>query len=242
MAATLQTTDSTTISLARPMDLPAAGIGVPETAPSRRFLIDSLLSDARRGDQQRIGDLLQQYRNYLMLLAITQIEKCLQPLVSPSDVVQETMLRAHRHFAQFQGQSERELLAWLRQILLNNLGRFVEHYVLAAKRDVRREVSLDRLQRALDQSRPQFRSLLQADDQTPSVLVQRREDAALLAERLDQLPAHYREVLVLRNVQGRSFEEIAARMDRSLGATRMLWLRALEKLRAVYRRAEPYDP
>jgi RNA polymerase sigma-70 factor (ECF subfamily) len=241
MAATLQTANSTTISRPRDLGLTSPEAAPPDSAPCRRQQVESLLSDARRGNQQRIGDLLQQYRNYLMLLAITQIEKCLQPLVSPSDVVQETMLRAHRHFAQFQGRTERELLAWLRQILLNNLGRFVEHYVLAAKRDIRREVSLEQLQRAMDQSRLKFGSLLQADAQTPSVLVQRREDTALLAERLDQLPANYREVLILRNIQGRSFEEIAARMDRSLGATRMLWLRALEKLRAVYRRAEPYD-
>ena len=54
---------------------------------------------------------LQQYRNYLMVLAATQIEKRLQPRVSPSDVVQETMLRAHKNFGQFRGTTEEELLA-----------------------------------------------------------------------------------------------------------------------------------
>jgi RNA polymerase sigma-70 factor (ECF subfamily) len=215
--------------------------GLLERPGPRRLDVASLLSSARGGNRQSIGELLQQYRKYLLLLATTQIEKRLQPLVSPSDVVQETMLRAHRHFAQFHGQSERELLAWLRQILLTNLARFVEQYVLAAKRDVRREVSLDQMQRALDKSTPPFKSLLHAEGQSPSGEAQRHEDAAVLAERLAQLPPLYREVLVLRNIQGRSFDEIAARMDRSLGATRMLWLRALDKLRAAYRRAEPYD-
>jgi RNA polymerase sigma-70 factor (ECF subfamily) len=48
------------------------------------------------------------------------------------------------------------------------------------------------------------------------------------------LPVDYRDVLMLRNLQSLPFEEVAERMNRSVGATRMLWLRAIEKLRAVY--------
>src|SRR4029079_18700739 len=99
----------------------------------------------------------------LVVLAGTQIEKRLQPRVSPSDVVQETMLRAHKNFAQFRGASEGELLAWLRQILVNNLAKFVEQHVLAARRDVRREVSIERLGAALEQSTVQLAALLPAD-------------------------------------------------------------------------------
>jgi RNA polymerase sigma-70 factor (ECF subfamily) len=72
-------------------------------------------------------------------------------------------------------------------------------------------------------------------------VAERREESQLLAQRLAQLPPAYREVLLLRNVQGLSFEQTAARLDRSLGATRMLWLRAIDKLRAAYRRAEAND-
>lgn len=242
MAATVGTTDTTTIVRPRPVGEQPAGVGSRVRTPPARFHGGSLLSKARGGHEQSIGELLQKYRNYLMLLAITQIKRRLQPLVSPSDVVQETMLRAHRHFAQFQGQSEQELLAWLRRILLTNLARFVEQHVLAAKRDVRRVVSLEQIQRNLDESKGCFTSILHTDGETPSALAQRNEDAALLAERLTQLPPLYREVLVLRNIQGHSFEEVAARLDRSPGAARMLWLRALEKLRAIYRKGTPDDP
>ena len=65
-----------------------------------------LLDRARHGSQSSLGALLQQYRNYLVVLAATQIEKRLQPRVSPSDVVQETMLRAHKNFGQFRGTTE----------------------------------------------------------------------------------------------------------------------------------------
>jgi RNA polymerase sigma-70 factor (ECF subfamily) len=68
--------------------------------------------------------------------------------------------------------------------------------------------------------------------------VQDREEAVELADRLAQLPASYREVLVLRNLQGLPFDEVAERIGRSVGATRMLWLRAIEKLRAIYRAEE----
>ncbi len=54
-----------------------------------------------------------------------------------------------------------------------------------------------------------------------------------LANELSKLPEHYRDVIIYRNLQGLTFEEIATRMERTVGATRMLWLRALEKLKEV---------
>jgi RNA polymerase sigma-70 factor (ECF subfamily) len=162
-----------------------------------------------------------------MLLASRQIQRRVQPRVSPSDVVQETMLRAHENFGQFRGKSEQELLAWLRKILVSSLARFVEQHMLAAKRDVRKEVSA----MPIDQfAEPSGASGIRA------------ERSALVRGLLEQLPEHYREVLVLRNIQGLSFEEVAARLGRSPGAARMLWLRAIEKLRAVYRSTELHDP
>ena len=121
---------------------------------------------------------------------------------------------------------------------MNNLAKFVEQHMLAARRDVRREVSIERLGAALEQSTMQLAALLPAESKSPSMAVQQREEAVVLADRLAQLPDDYREVLVLRNLQGLPFEEVAQRMDRSVGATRMLWLRAIEKLRAVYGREE----
>jgi RNA polymerase sigma-70 factor (ECF subfamily) len=155
------------------------------------------------------------------------------------------MLRAHRHFAQFRGQSEGELLAWLREILITSLARFVEQHLLAAKRDLRREVSLDRFPGQLAGSSSGMRPLGRPVERTQSAEFPRAGDSEpsdLLADLLARLPEHYRQVLVLRNIQGFSFEEVATRLGRSPGATRMLWLRAIEKLRAIYRKAEQHDP
>ncbi len=59
-----------------------------------------------------------------------------------------------------------------------------------------------------------------------------------LADQLARLPPQYRDVIVLRNLQGLSFEEVADRMDRKPGAVRMLWLRAIEKFKLIY---QPLD-
>ena len=66
---------------------------------------------------------------------------------------------------------------------------------------------------------------------SPSAPARRREVAAEVAKRLEGLPAPLRDVLVLRNLEGLPFAEVARRMGRSPGAVRVLWLRALERLR-----------
>ena len=103
-----------------------------------------------------MGQLLQLYRNYLTILAATQLDRRLRRRMSPSDLVQETMLAAHRDFAKFRGGSERELLAWLRQILINCLHHAIETHLKAKRRDVRREISVEQVGAALDRSAVNF--------------------------------------------------------------------------------------
>ena len=59
-----------------------------------------------------------------------------------------------------------------------------------------------------------------------------------IANRLARLKPDDRDVIVLRNLQGLSFEEVAERMGRKPGAVRMLWLRAIERFRQVYEASE----
>lgn len=200
--------------------------------------VPELISAAREGDRQSLGELLANYRAYLTLLGSMHFQRRLQARVSPSDIVQETLLRAHRNFEQFRGQSERELMGWLREILVNALARFVEQHVHAAKRDVRREVSLAQFAETVGNHLQESPA---ANEPAPADGALAGEDSVLLAHLLSQLPEHYREVLVLRNIEGLSFDQVATRLDRSPGATRMLWLRAIEKLRAAHRKAEPNE-
>jgi RNA polymerase sigma-70 factor (ECF subfamily) len=193
---------------------------------------EQLLAEARKRQSECLGTLLELYRNYLHLLARTQIDLHLQGRVDASDLVQETFLDACRDFSQFRGSSEQELLAWLRQILVCNLAGAVQKQIVAQKRDARREVSLDYL-RDLEQSAARFEAVLASPQSTPSNQAVRRERVTLIADHLSRLPAHYREVIVLRNLEGLPFAEVAKRMGRSSGAVRVLWVRALDQFRQL---------
>jgi RNA polymerase sigma-70 factor (ECF subfamily) len=189
--------------------------------------LDMLLVEARAGDQAALGRLFEFYRNYLRLLARSLIHRPLQVRMDASDVVQETFLKAHREFRQFVGSGERELVAWLRQILVRTLSNQVKHH-RAQGRDQRRQESLDVL---LDRSSVAIQEQLADSVDSPSAHAAGREQAVLLADALSRLPADYREVFILRNLEQVPVDEIAARMDRSPNAVRKLWRRAMVALK-----------
>lgn len=199
-------------------------------APSQ---VDRLFAAAREGSNSSLGRLLTLYGNYLKLLVSAQMDNRLRARVSPSDVVQETFFEAHRDFAQFRGQSTAEFVAWLRKIVVNNILRVVEQHVHAEKRDVRREVSLQEIGQRLEQSTVRLETLLAEETDSPSHCAVEREREILLADALARLPADYRDVIVLRHIEGLPFDEVALRMERSPGAVRMLWLRSLKRLREI---------
>src|SRR5262249_24671151 len=147
-----------------------------------------------------------------------------------ADLVQDTFLEAHAAFEQFRGTTEAELAGWLRQILTSNAISLACRYLNAKRRDVRLERELaDELQqssRILDQG-------LIAPRSSPSQQAARREQAVLLADALKRLPEDYREVIVLRQLEGLGFPAVARRMDRSLDSVKKLWMRSLTRLRQV---------
>lgn len=189
---------------------------------------DTLLACARAGDQAALGTLLELYRPYLTLLARLEVGRRLQGKADPTDVVQEAFLEAARHFPVFRGESEPELAAWLRQILATSLARLMRRYLGTQARDVRLERDLAD---DLDRSSAAVPVGLVAPQSSPSQRASRREQTVILAEALDRIPVDYREVLVLRHLEGLSFPEVAERMNRSVDSVQKLWVRALPKLR-----------
>jgi len=189
-----------------------------------------LLTSARAGDGRARGQLLECYRGYLLLLARLQIGRRLQGKADAGDVVQETFLEAHRDFGQFQGESEGELVGWLRRILATNLANLTRHYLGTRRRDVRLE---RQLAAELDESSRVLDGALVAQLTPPSQQAARRELAVLLAGALEHLPEDYREVIILRHLEGLTFPEVAARMGRSTDAVKKLWPRALARLRRL---------
>jgi RNA polymerase sigma-70 factor, ECF subfamily len=186
----------------------------PMTAPNRSAA--QLLELAKRAGPGALGSLFELYRNYLRILARSQLTNDLLQRATASDVVQDTFLEAYRDFVQFRGNTPAEFLAWLRKILVRNIARLVEHHVVAQKRDVRKEVSLDAIAKAFDQSTCRLDQVLGAAVLSPSQGIHATERAALVADQLTKLPPQYRDVLVLRHLEELSFEQVGERMASSL--------------------------
>ncbi len=171
---------------------------------------------------------LELYRSWLTLLARMQVEGRYQAKFDASDVVQQTMLEAVRAWPDFRGRSEAERAAWLRQILARVLLHEIRRFAGTRRRDLGREVSLEQ---ALDESSYRLGMALAAPGSSLSERLDRHEQELRLADALVNLPDDYRQVILLRNVEGLPHEEVARRMDRGVGAVRMLWVRALARLR-----------
>ncbi len=185
-----------------------------------------LLAQARAGDAAALGQLLELYRNYLRLIARSMMGHALGLKLEASDLVQETFLKAHRQFADFAGREEPEFIAWLRRILVRTVADQARYH-RAGVRNQRREVALEDL---LDRAGGAAQQALADSLPSPSSMAVRRERSVLLADALEKLPADYRTVFVLRNIEHIPFNEIAVRLGRSPGAVRVLWTRAMQRL------------
>lgn len=191
---------------------------------------EQLLRLAREGEENALGRLMEMYRSYLTLCSRLQIDRRLQGKVDASDLVQETFLQAHRAFGEFRGSTEAELLQWLRRILVSRVVKLVRRFYGTQRRDVRLERELVE---DLDRSSQMVGSLVLSQS-SPSEKAARREQAVLLADALAELPADFREVIILRHLEELSFSQVAQRMGRSEDSVKKIWARALAALRRSF--------
>ena len=182
------------------------------------------LECARRGDTQALGKLLESFRAYVRMIVRGLHDPRLRGRLDESDFIQDALLEAHRSFASFRGSSVAELAAWLRQIAIRTAGRTLRGFVGTAKR-------------ALDCEFPggAIDSLPASPGESPSDQAIRHEEAASLADALSLLPDDMQQVLLSRHLDGLSHAEVAQALGRSESAARMLYLRALRRLRELYR-------
>jgi RNA polymerase sigma-70 factor (ECF subfamily) len=185
-------------------------------------------------DGEKIGHELEEYRAYLHLLARLHLGQKLRAKLDPSDVVQQTLLKAHERREQFQGCTEEERAAWLRQILTTTLADTTRRFS-AGKRDAGRERSLEA---ALQESSSQLESWLAADQSSPSEKGQRKEQLLSLANALAMLPEDQRVALEMRHLQSLPVAEIAMRMGRGKRAIVGLLFRGIKRLRELLEERE----
>jgi RNA polymerase sigma-70 factor (ECF subfamily) len=191
--------------------------------------VNELIARARQGDAACRDRLFEICRNYLGYAARAQVETWLRVKVDASDLVQQTMLEAHRDFERFEGATEQEWMGWLKRILSHNVHDYVRHYRGTEKRQVGREV---RFRDPADTHAPGVAEPADPGG-TPSQEFVRLDDELRVTCALAELPPDYQEVIVLRNLQRLPFNEVAERMGRSRPAVQMLWMRAIKKLQEV---------
>jgi RNA polymerase sigma-70 factor (ECF subfamily) len=170
---------------------------------------------------------LEPFRKYLQVLAELHLDRKLRGKLDPSDVVQQTMLRACSALADVRDPRPEVLAAWLRRILAGTIADAVKHF----ERD-KRDIALERsLEADLDRSASGFAAWLAADQTSPSGRAERNEELLRLVEALADLPEVMREVVVLKHCQGWALQRIAERIGRSVPAVASLLRRGLEELR-----------
>jgi RNA polymerase sigma-70 factor (ECF subfamily) len=178
------------------------------------------LTCALQGDDRARGALLESFRPYVRLL-VSALRKGRAPgRLDDSDLIQDALFEAHRQFAQFRGSTVAELAAWLRPVVLRAAGHTLRGHLGTGKRDAGREHSAEGLE-----------ELSVDPGSSPSGQAMRHEMNARLAERLARLPDDMQQVLLGRHMDDLSYAELAEQMGRSEAALRVLYTRALRRLR-----------
>jgi RNA polymerase sigma-70 factor (ECF subfamily) len=175
------------------------------------------------------GPAVERFREYLLVLARVQLGGRLRGKLDASDVVQQTLLEAHRKRAQFRGRSDAELAGWLRQMLAYGIADALRAHG-RAERDAARE---RRLEAALADSSARLEAWVRAQDSSPSQRAVRQEQLLRLAEALARLPEDQRRALDLKHLQGASVAEVARRLGRTETAVGGLLRRGMTRLREV---------
>lgn len=175
------------------------------------------------------GQWLERHRPYLTLLARTYLSRRTAGRLDSSDIVQQTLLDAFAKRDQFSGANDAQLMAWLQQILKNNLLDALRDQQ-RDKRDIRRERSLEG---AIEGSFSHTDQWLAAVQSSPSQRAVKQEDLLRLSEALTELPEAQREAIVLHHLQGLKLAEVAAEMGRSEAAIAGLLFRGMTALHAL---------
>jgi RNA polymerase sigma-70 factor (ECF subfamily) len=170
---------------------------------------------------------LERFRDYLRLLARVRLDPGVRGKLDPSDLVQQTLLKAHLARGQFRGKTPAEQAGWLRRILATTLADAVRDLGRAC-RDLAREQSLEA---ALAESSSRLGAWLAATVAAPPDEAVRNEQLLRLAGELEALPGPQRDALLLRHCEGLSLADIAARLGRTRAGVASLLRRGLERLR-----------
>lgn len=173
-----------------------------------------LVERAQRGDRRAFDLLVLKYQQRIVKLVMRYVRDPTEAL----DVCQDAFVKAYRALPGFRGDSA--FYTWLYRIAINTAKN---HLVAQQRRPL--EYDLD----AEDAEHAERNGLLR-DEETPEGIAMQEQLRATVEETIGALPEELRTAIVLREIEGLSYEEIATAMDCPVGTVRSRIFRAREAI------------
>lgn len=180
----------------------------------------SLVERTLAGDSTAFELLVLKYQRRIQRL----IARMVRNSDSVQDIAQETFIRAYRALHQFRGESQ--FYTWLYRIAVNTARKHLA--------DLRRTPAAYETFSSSDAGDDETYSQENEpiNEETPESLLAAQEMVAVVQAAMDELPAELRQAVSLREIDGLSYEEIAAVMDCPIGTVRSRIFRAREAISA----------
>ena len=181
----------------------------------------ALVTRAQRGDRLAFDELMRRHQQGVFALSY----RMLGQYDDAVDLAQEAFLRAYRSLGRFR--SEASFKTWLYQIALN-LGRNRRRWY--ARHKVSQTVSLNAPTGA-EEDGPALAEIIPGTGPDPREASARGDRRAALQQALAGLPDPLRAIVVLRDIEGLSYEEVAAACGQTIGTVKSRLHRARGQLR-----------
>jgi RNA polymerase sigma-70 factor (ECF subfamily) len=194
-----------------------------------------LLEQARAGTAGAVDRLLERHRAYLCRFVELRLCPQLRTRVDPSDVVQEAQMEAVRRLDGYLRDAPLPFRLWLRRIAQDRLLMLRRRHRGAGRRAVTREAAMP------DESSLAFARQLLASGTSPSARLAASELAQRVREAVAQLPEADREIVLLRNFEGLSNQEVAQLLEIQPATATQRYGRALLRLRKLLDEAPPEE-
>ncbi len=202
--------------------------------------VSKLIADAVAGDSAALERLLVSNSARLSRHIVRKFPSVLAGRDTTEDILQQTYVRAIRGINQFEGTTERALMAWLSKIAENQI-----HNAVVAHQRKKRSGGRHRIHKvgnAQTSSLVDIVEMLTDEEDTPGRAAARVESICAVQVAIAALPKQQRRAIELRYLNGRTVAEAAAELDRSPGAVNALLNRAKQKLRDSLRRSSKWSP
>lgn len=182
---------------------------------------------AQNGDRSAMEQLCNVYAERIRRIVRLRVGPELRTQLESMDLVQDALIAAVTGLKDFRDNDDGDFMRWLAKIAENRIRDHVDH-IHAAKRDIRRQVSLKDDQSESSRGKP-YRSVPVVTT-TPSILLARREELDRLEKAMDRLSDDYRKVLLLAKIESLPHEQIAEKMKKSPAAVAKMLSRAIVAL------------